>query len=179
MHTEMKRCGILFNTGCYMLPEKENWLKFVNTHTNQNGGVFQDCVVIVCAHADLSGTNDSKWILKEEQFGNNCDIYSIQPTLEEWTTWVAPRYRPEILKVVRAYIEKNGIENKGIRNEPYGFDFWQKVMDSLYYLAEESDCPLNQIQKMDVELELQGRFGTKNLTINEFIDFIYEQDTSM
>jgi hypothetical protein len=171
-HIEMKRFGILLNTGCYKLSEKEDWLKFVNTHTNQNGGVFQDCAVIICAQADLLS-------FQEEQFGDNCDIYSIQPTLDEWITWVEPDCHPEIFKVVRAYIEKNGIENKGIRNEPYGFDFWQKVMDSLYYLAEESDCPLNQIQKMEVDLELKGRFGTKNQTINEFIDFIYEQDTSM
>ena len=185
-HSELKRCGILFNTGCYMLSEQEDWLKFVNTHTNQKGGVFQDCVVIVCAQADqltyislFGDSKDSRYILKEEQFGNNCDIYSIQPTLDEWITWVEPDCHPEILKVVRAYIEKNGIENKGIRNEPYGFDFWQKVMDSLYYLVKESDCPLNQIQKRYVDLELKGRFGTKNQTINEFIDFIYEQDTSM
>lgn len=178
METKVCRCGILFNTGCYMLYEQEEWLKFVNTHTNQNGGIFQDCAVIVCAQAD-QGSEDSKWILKEEQFGNNCDIYSIQPTLDEWVTWVEPDCHPEVLKVVRAFIEKNGVGNKGIRKEPYGFDYWQKIMDSLYLLAEDSDCPLNQIPKSDVGFELKGRFGTKNLTVNEFIDFIYEQDTSM
>ena len=169
MHTEMNRFGILFNTGCYMLSDKDNWLKFVNTHTNQKGGVFQDCAVIVCAHEDQSGSNDPRWILKEEQFGNNCDIYSIQPTFDEWATWVAPDCHPEVFKVVRAFIEKNGIGN-----EPYGFDYWQKIMDSLYYLAQDSDCPLNQIQRRRVELELHGRFGTQNLTVNEFIDFIYK-----
>ena len=172
MHREMKRFGILFNTGCFMPYEKEDWLTFVNTHTNQNGGVFQDCAVIVCAHADQSGS-------KEEQFGNNCDIYSIQPTLDEWGAWVAPDCHPEVLKVVRAFIEKNGMGNKGVRKEPYGFDFWHKIMDALYFLAAEEGCPINQISKEHVELELHGRFGTMNLTVNKFIDFIYKQDMSI
>ena len=181
LHVEENRCGILFNTGCYY--DKEKWLTFVNTHTNQNGAVFQDCAVIICAQADQLayipwGSND-KFILKEEQFGSNCDIYSIQPTLDEWVTWIAPDCHPEILKVVRAFIEKNGMGNKGVRNEPYGFDYWHKIMDSLYLWAEESDCPLNQIPKEVVDTALKGRFGTMNLTVNEFIDFIYEQDTSI
>lgn len=175
LHVEENRCGILFNTGCYMLYEKEDWLKFVNTHTNQNGGVFQDCAVIICAQAD-QGEKDSKWRLKEEQFGNNCDIFSIQPTLDEWAAWVAPGSHPEVLKVVRAFIEKNGMGNKGVRNEPYGFDFWQRTINSLHNLVKDSDCPLNQIPKRHVEIELKGSFGTQNQTINEFIDFIYEQN---
>ena len=164
LHVEENRCGILFNTGCFMPSEKEDWLRFVNTHTNQKGGVCQDCVVIICTQGDQN----------EKQFGNNCDIYSIQPTLDEWTTWVEPDSRPEVLKVVRAFIEKNGIENKGYRKEPNGFDFWQKLMRPLNLLADENDCPLNQIPQEVVDLDLKGRFGTKNQTVNEFIDFIYE-----
>ena len=169
LHVEENRCGILFNTGCFMPSEKEDWLRFVNTHTNQKGGVCQDCVVIICTQGDQN----------EKQFGNNCDIYSIQPTLDEWATWVEPDSRPEVLKVVRAFIEKNGIENKGYRKEPNGFDFWQKLMRPLNLLADENDCPLNQIPQEVVNLHLKGRFGTMNQTINEFINFIYEQDTSM
>ena len=70
-------------------------------------------------------------------------------------------------------------ENKGYRKEPNGFDFWQKLMRPLNLLADENDCPLNQIPQEVVNLHLKGRFGTMNQTINEFIDFIYEQDTSM
>lgn len=179
METKVCRCGILLNTGCYMLYEQEEWLKFVNTHTNQNGGIFQDCAVIICAQADQLayiqswGSND-KFILKEEQFGSNCDIYSIQPTYDEWVTWIAPDCHPEILKVMRAFIEKNGA-----KHEPYGFDLWQRTIDSLYNLVEDSDCPLNQIPRGDVKMKLGGSFGTNNQTVNEFIDFIYEQDTSM
>lgn len=161
LHVEEKRCGILFNTGCFMPSEKEDWLRFVNTHTNQKGDVCQDCVVIICTQGDQN----------EKQFGNNCDIYSIQPTLDEWATCVEPDSHPEILKVVRAFIEKNGA-----KHEPYGFDLWQRTINSLHNLVEDSDCPLNQIPKRDVEMKLKGSFGTKNQTINEFIDFIYEFD---
>jgi hypothetical protein len=174
LHTEMERCGILFNTGLYMPYDKENWLTFVNTHTNQKGGVHQDCAVIICAQADQLayiqswGPNDN-FILNEEQFGSNCDIYSIQPTYDEWVTWIDPDCHPEILRVVRAFIEKNGA-----KHEPYGFDLWQRTIASLYNLVEDSDCPLNQIPKRRVKMELKPSFGTDNQTVNEFIDFIYE-----
>ena len=82
--------------------------------------------MIICAQAD-QGEKDSKWRLKEEQFGNNCDIFSIQPTLDEWAAWVAPESHPEVLKVVRAFIEKNGA-----KHEPYGFDLWQRTINSLH-----------------------------------------------
>ena len=168
-HRELKRFGILFNTGCFI---SDNWLRFVNTHTNQNGGVFKDCAVIVCAQADQltyipCGSND-KFILKEEQFGNNCDIYSIQPTFDEWIAWVAPYCHPEIFKVVSAFIEKNGIGD-----EPYGFEYWQRIIDSLKNLVENEGCPLNQIHKDYVEMIVCGAVSTKS-PAPEFCDFIYE-----
>ena len=177
-HIEMKECGILFNTGCYMLSDKEDWLKFVNTHTNRRGHVFQDCAVIVCAQADQltyfpSWGSKDPFILKEEQFGDNCDIYSIQPTLDEWATWVAPYCDPEILKVVLAYIEKNGIGD-----EPYGFEYWQRIMDALDILVNDEGCPINQIPKEFVETRLCGAVSTQS-PAPEFCDFIYEQDMSM
>ena len=171
---ELKRCGILLNTGCYMLYDQENWLKFVNTHTNAKGGVVQDCAVIVCAQADqLSyipfGSNDPQWILKEEQFGENCDIYRIQPTLDEWATWVAPYCHPEVLNAVLAFIEKNGIGNV-----PYGFEYWQRIMSKLNNLVEDNEgCPLIQIPKRDVETAVKGLVGTKS-PAPEFCDFIYD-----
>lgn len=166
---ELKRCGILFNTGDYVLSEQENWLKFVNTHTNSCGHIFQDCAVIVCAHPDLYPQR----ILKEEQFGSNCDIYSIQPTLDEWATWVAPYCNPEILKVVLAYIEKNGAGNN-----PQGFEYWQRIMKTLDILVKVEGCPLNQIPKRLVEIKVMGVASAKS-PAPEFCDFIYEQDTSM
>lgn len=177
-HIEMKECGILFNTGCYMLSDKEDWLKFVNTHTNRRGHVFQDCAVIVCAQADQlsyfpSWGSKDPFILKEEQFGDNCDIYSIQPTLDEWATWVASYCRPEVLKVVRAYIEKNGIGD-----EPYGFEYWQRIMDALDILVNDEGCPINQIPKEFVETKVCGAVSTKS-PAPEFCNFIYEQDAPM
>lgn len=163
---ELKRCGILFNTGDYMLSEQENWLKFVNTHTNSCGHIFQDCAVIVCAHPYLYPQR----ILKEEQFGSNCDICSIQPTLDEWATWVAPYCDPESLKVVLAYIEKNGVGN-----DPQGFGYWHRIMNALDRLVEDNGCPLNQIPKRLVERKVMGTASTKS-PAPEFCDFIYEQD---
>lgn len=159
---ELKRCGILFNTGCYTPSDQENWLKFVNTHTNAKGGVFQGCAVIVCAQVDL-------YTIKEEQFGDNCDIYRIQPTLDEWATWVAPYCHPEVLNVVLAYIEKNGIGNV-----PYGYEYWQRIMGKLNNLVENEGCPLNQIPKSCVELAVTGLVSTKS-PAPEFCEFIYSQ----
>lgn len=176
---ELKICGILFNTGCYMLSEQENWLKFVNTHTNSNGGIHQDCTMIVCAQADqlsyipYGDSKDSKRILKEEQFGSNCDIYSIQPALDEWATWIAAYCQPEILQVVCAFIEKNGIGDV-----PYGFEYWQRIIATLRNLVEDRGCPLNQIPKRAVEIKVTGLVSTKS-PAPEFCDFIYEQDMSM
>ena len=176
MHVDMKRMGILFNTGCCI---SDNWLKFVNTHTNSKGGVYQDCTMIVCAQADqlsyipYGDSKDSKRILKEEQFGDNCDIYSIQPTIDEWAAWIAAYCQPEILQVVCAFIEKNGIGNV-----PYGFEYWQRIMKELNNLVENQGCPLNQIPKDFVEDYVQGLVSTKS-PAPEFCDFIYEQDMSM
>lgn len=169
LHTEIKRCGIIFNTGCYMPYEHDGWLKFVNTHTNGCGHIFQDCAVIVCAHPDLYPQR----VLKEEQFGSNCDIYSIQPTLDEWATWIAAYCQPEILQVVCAFIEKNGIGDV-----PYGFEYWQRIMNALDILVKDKGCPLNQIPKRLVERKVMGVASTKS-PAPEFCDFIYEQDTSM
>ena len=166
MHVEMKRMGVLFNTGCYMRFDQEDWFNFINIHTNSCGHVSQDCVVIVCAQANL-------FTFAEEQFGNNCDIYSIQPTLDEWAAWIAPYCHPEILKVVLAYIEKNGVGN-----DPQGFEYWQRIMKALDILVKVEGCPLNQIPKSFVEIKVQGLVGTKS-PAQEFCDFIYEQDMSM
>ena len=179
LHIEIKRCGIIFNTGCYMPYEHDRSLKFVNAHKNSNGDFHEDCAVIVCVQADqlayfqYGDSKDSKRILKEEQFGSNCDIYSIQPTLDEWATWIAAYCQPEILQVVCAFIEKNGIGDV-----PYGFEYWQRIMKELNNLVENEGCPLNQIPKIDVEIVVGGCVSTKS-PAPEFCDFIYEQDMSM
>lgn len=173
---EMKRCGILFNTGCYMLEEQDDWLKFVNTHTNKKGGVFQDCAVIVCAQASdvgYFGMPNPKYYLKEEQFGEKCDIYSIQPTIDEWAKWVEPFYDAEIIKVVRAYIEKNGVFSES----NYGFDYWMRIMDKLDYLKkysmkENKDCSLWQIPEDKMSYEIGGAVS-ESAPAPDFCKFIY------
>jgi hypothetical protein len=157
---ELKRCGILFNKGLYNLDYQDDWLKFVNTHTNQNGGVFQDCAVIVCTHTDdydYLGPSNPESVIKEEQFGENCDIYHIQPTIEEWAKWAEPFYDAEIVKVVRAYIEKNGVI--------LHFDYWMRIMSALvglkksYSKKENKDCSLWQIPEDEVSSKIGGTVG--------------------
>ena len=173
---EMKRCGILFNTGCYTIEEQDDWLKFVNNHTNTKGGVFQDCAVIVCAQASdvgYFGMPNPKYYLKEEQFGEKCDIYSIQPTIDEWAKWVEPFYDAEIIKVVRAYIEKNGVFSES----NYGFDYWMRIMDKLDYLKkysmkENKDCSLWQIPEDKMSYEIGGAVS-ESAPAPDFCKFIY------
>ena len=147
---EWKRCGIIFGE-TPMGPILDDWLRFVNTHTNHMGGVSQDCAVIVCnlvnAMYPVSIVSDDS--LKEDQFGENCDIYHIQPTFEEWAKWAEPFCDSEILKVVCAYIEKNGV----IRD----FDYWLRVMDGLDKLKKEGeykDCSLKQIPEKKVNYQV-------------------------
>lgn len=166
----LKKCGILFNTGCYSLDYQDDWLRFVNTHTNKSGGVFQDCAVIVCAQAGgvgYYGPYNPKYNLKEEQFGECCDIYHIQPTIEEWAKWAEQFYGSEIIKVVRAYIEKNGV---GVIK---GFDYWMRVMMKLVSILEEHKVrSLRQIPASEVSSEIGG-CGWITVEHPDFCKFIY------
>lgn len=175
---ELKRFGILFNTGCYKLDEQADWLKFVNTHTNNSGSVFQDCAVIVCVQSNSFGywgPSNPDFVLKEEQFGGGCDIYSIQPTIEEWAKWVEPFYDAEIIKVVRAYIDKNGV--------CFGFDYWMRIMGKLDYLKKEysrkvhKDCSLWQIPEDEVSSKIGGTVSD-NHPAPDFCKFIYEYNST-
>lgn len=164
---KMKRCGIIYNTGCFIFEEKDDWLKFVNTHTNNCGSVAQDCVLIAHAHS----TNDAKkYNFKEEQFGSNCDIYSIQPTIDEWYKWAGQYYDTEIMEVVRAYIEINGVIN--------GFDYWMNIMEGLrrlksrYSRRENKEYPLCQIPEDEITFEILG-IATLNHPAPDFCKFIH------
>ncbi len=174
---ELKRCGILFNTGCYFSDDQQDeWLRFVNTHTNKSGGVFQDCAVIVCAQAggmSYFGPSNPKYNLKEEQFGENCDIYHIQPTIEEWAKWAEQFYGSEIIKVVRAYIEKNGV---GVIR---GFDYWMRVMMKLVSILEEHNvCSLSQIPESEVSSEIGAWVTVEHPDFCKFIYSILEDNPS-
>jgi len=173
---ELKRCGIIFNTGCYSPDDQDEWLRFVNTHTNKSGGVFQDCAVIVCAQVggvSYFGPNNPKFILKEEQFGECCDIYQIQPTIEEWAKWAEQFYGSEIIKVVRAYIEKNGV---GVIR---GFDYWMRVMMELVSILKEHKVrSLRQIPESEVSSKMGGWVTEEHPDFCKFIYSILEDNPS-
>ena len=154
---EENRAGIILTTDMFMPQDKEDWLNLVNNHRNRRGSVSQDCVMIVCAMG-----------FKEDEFGSNCDIYMIRPTLDEWTGWAASFHNPEVLEVIRAYIKKNGAIN--------GFDFWLDIMDKLESMinmdARQSHehKSLWQFPKEDVEEEISYAIQS----VPDFCDFIYK-----
>jgi hypothetical protein len=152
---EDKRCGIFFNSGQYIPQEQDDWLKLVNTHRNRRGGVSPDCPMIFCASANA---------FKEEHFGPNCDIYTIQPTIEEWAKWAEPFYDAEIIKVVRAYIEKNGVI--------LHIDYWMSIMSALDDLKKDEDCSLWQIPEGEVSLRVRGTVGVGH-PAPDFCKFIH------
>ena len=117
---------------------------------------------------------DPKYNLKEKQFGKCCDIYHIQPTIEEWTKWVEPLYDAEIIKVVRAYIEKNGVFSE----YDYGFNYWMRIMDTLnflkkkYSMKENKDCSLWQIPEEKLSFQIGGAVS-ESAPAPDFCKFIY------
>lgn len=168
---EKKRCGIFFITGDYVpLTQEEQavWLKLVNTHTNIRGKVSQDSALIVCAQAEDSNTYGlppRPVVLKEQQFGVNCDVYCIQPTLDEWKEWAKSFSDTEILDLVYAYIQKKGVIN--------GFDYWLRIMDALEDL--KGGCSIRQIPEHKVEIRVTGLVTKEELAL-DFCKFIYQKD---
>ena len=147
-----KTHGILFNTGCYYPnDEVEAWLKFINTHKNNRGLLSNDWVLIASAHGD----DNYKFGVNENQFSDNCDIYSLQPSLEEWAEWVAQYNSPEVLNTVRAFIEEN--------SPAISFDHWQRIMEELDRELVYNDFnSLKQIPKEDLDHLLRSSYAFLN-----------------
>lgn len=100
-----EHCRILFNTGCFIVQEEtDNWIKFMNTRTNNKGQLPEDCVLIACVHTF------SCYTFKEEQFSDNCDIVCLKPSIKEWSQWMSSRCNPETLEYLLSFIESEGIE---------------------------------------------------------------------
>lgn len=122
-----KSRGILFNTGCWFMPEeKEHWLKFVNTHQNEKGKISADWALIACAHTEGTG-------ITETDFAENCEIFKLHPTVDEWKKWTASCHDEDFIRLVIAYTHGN-IED---------FDFWERVLDGMeedYDSIEELRC---------------------------------------
>lgn len=109
-----KNSGILFNTGCFLLTETSDWLKFVNTHQNARGDISTDWPLIACAHTE--GTD-----ITEDNFAENCEIYKLYPTVDEWEKWTSSCHNEDFLRMVIAYT------NGSIDN----FDYWERALDCL------------------------------------------------
>lgn len=146
VHTDMygfKTRGILFNTGCFMNKELNEWLEFVNTRKNESGLLSNDWVLIACAH-------QADYNLKESDFSDNCAIYSIQPSVEEWANWVAKYNSAAVVIPIRAYIDE--------KNPSISLDIWNRVLNVLDDLvnSKESARELKQISKKDYDLNMKG-----------------------
>lgn len=137
-HQGYKTSGILFNTGCFMKTELDDWLKLVNTHENDKGRLSSDWVLIACAQASSYGLN-------EEQFSDDCEIFDIQPSVEEWAEWAARYHRPEVLNPIRAFIESKA--------PSVSFDDWLRIMNRLEQeLFARKTKTLKQVSEKDFSL---------------------------
>ena len=86
-----KPLRILFNTGCFFgKDEVDNWIKFVNTRTNNKGQLPDGCVLIACVQANSSRN------FMEEQFSGKCDTVCLKPFLDKWSRWMSSRCNQEI-----------------------------------------------------------------------------------
>lgn len=138
-----KTRGILFNTGCIhpnSAQSIEKWLKFVNTHENDNGRLSNEWPLIACAQA-------KDYNLTEDQFGSNCKIYALQPNVDEWAEWIKPSCNQQMLKAVLSYIGKNGLNNS--------LDYWLRVINAIETGLEEGQN-LNDMSEKDFELAVKG-----------------------
>ena len=139
-----KTKGILF-TCCLNKKDLNAWLKFVNTHEKDNGHLSNDWVLIAYAQ---EGYGD----LDENHFSDNCDIYSIQPSVDEWAGWVAEYNSQAVIEPIRAFIET--------KKTSICFDYWQKVMDELDREMYHNDLNvLKQFSKDDFEGVVRSVIG--------------------
>lgn len=148
-----KSSGILFNTGCFLLSENEQWLKFVNTHQNEKGGISANWALIACAQT--KGTS-----LTEADFAKNCKICKIQPTVEEWVKWTASCHNEDFLRLVIAY-NKGNIDN---------FDYWERALFCIEREYESLD-ELKQTTSEKLALCLCG--SIPDFPIENFWDYIH------
>lgn len=154
-----KKNGILYNSGCFGDRDRENWLKFINTHINSTGQLSEDWPLIACVRANFQN-------LTENLFAENCDIYDLKPTLEEWAQWLSKwcewgMYSPilcdcNLLSSVLKYIDNNGFT--------IGFYWWNCIITEVAILMAEYDCEtVDQIPEGELESKIQG-YGVSDLT---------------
>ena len=92
--------GILFSTGCCLPGDKDELEDFVNTRVNRRGPVADSWAMVVCAQPKLGFT--------PEMFGPTCEIYLLDPDLDEWGDYMLARYGEAVCKPAIEYIREHG-----------------------------------------------------------------------
>lgn len=148
-----KSRGILFNNG-NIAPgdELKPWLRFVNRHENEKGKISKDWALIACVQ------KYEPFEINEEDFSDNCCVYKIQPTVEEWQQWTVTAHNEELINIVVAY-NKGKIEN---------FDLWERIMTSIEH--EDWEKSVKEISKSDFFDAIEG--SVPGFPAEELWDFI-------
>ena len=147
--------GILFNTGCFRLTMKEQWLNFINTNKNNKGGISSNWPLVACAQ--VKGTD-----IVENDFAENCEICKLQPTVEEWRRWTSTSENEELIRLI---IEYNG-------GNILDFDYWERAVWALGYLLDEHGS-IYQIPQKEFALDLKGSIA--DFPVEEFWNFIHSK----
>lgn len=135
-----KNHGILFNTGCYMKSQSEDWLSFINTHNNSVGHLSSQWVMIACV-------NDPTW--NEDSFGDNCILYLLQPSIDEWYDWFKTQYDAAVIDPVLAFMKKKGLSTVDF--------FWERLLGSLNRkMRHKGVNSLIQLSQGDFESAVRG-----------------------
>lgn len=135
---------LIFNTGCFMRDKLcnriDDWFHFVNTHENNRGHIPADCPLIACALADL-------YNFKEDRLSDNCDIYSLQPSVEEWGQWAAPYFNDsKAFQPLLAFLTQRG----NVTNYCYHFGSIEKPFTQTDFLFIG-----RIIKQLDREMEIK------------------------
>lgn len=151
--------GILYNTGCFF-PYKyiDKWLKFINTHVNDTGNLSADWSLIACVQA-----NSPHYNITEGDFADNCDIYELKPTIEEWAQWLLEGdmgsniiCEVNALSSVLKYIDKNGLT--------ISYYWWNIILNKVSWLLIKNDYEtIDQIPDGELEDAIKGEM-VYNLT---------------
>lgn len=155
-----KNHGILFNTGGFCFDDLGHWLSFINSHINEKGCISKDFVLIACAYAKAFDIN-------ENAFSENCLIYDLQPSIEEWAEWARNYYSPNVINPIREFIET--------KNPSISFDYWQKIMDSIEHeMFDEEYESLKDFSENELESAIRSTiaFEVPNFPYKAFWDFI-------
>lgn len=171
-----KTCRIIFNVGSFWkdrTPSFEDWLRFVTTHKNNCGQIPDDCSLIACVPADWN-------ILRADQFPENCDIYSLQPSVEEWAQWAAPYFKKsKVFQPVLSFLTKKGnvtdfVIHKHTRKQT-DFLYMGRLIENLDKRLEATNLQsIKELPKIVIEEEVNHAIGWRNngFPIEEFWEFI-------